>query len=44
VLHFGVPGGQAYDVKVVFPNGKFFIAKGVDAPAEILIDPNQFPG
>lgn len=40
VLHFGVPGGQAYDVKAVFPNGKFFIAKGVDAPAEILIDPN----
>jgi hypothetical protein len=40
VLHFGVPGGEAYDVKAVFMDGTFFIAKGVVAPAEIVIDPN----
>ena len=40
VLHFGIPGGEAYDVKAVFMDGTFFIAKGVVAPAEIVIDPN----
>ncbi len=39
VLHFGVPGGRAYEVKAVFPDGTFFIAKGVDAPGLIVIDP-----
>ena len=39
-LHFGVPAGQAYEIKAVFPNGTFFIAKGVEAPARIVIDPN----
>ena len=39
VLHFGVPRGQAYEVKAVFPDGRFFIAKGAEAPAEIVIDP-----
>jgi hypothetical protein len=40
VLHFGVRGGRAYEVKAVFPGGSFFIAKGVQAPALIEIDPN----
>ena len=40
VLHFGVDGGQAYEVKAVFPDGTFFIAKGVDAPALVVIDPS----
>ena len=40
VLHFGVPGGRAYDVKAVYPNGTFFIAKGAEAPAKVVIDPN----
>ena len=40
VLHFGVPAGESYDVKAVFMDGTFFIAKGVVAPAEIVIDPN----
>lgn len=39
-LHFGVPAGQAYEIKAVFPNGTFFIAKGVTAPARVVIDPN----
>lgn len=39
VLHFGVDGGQAYEVKAVFPDGTFFIAKGVEAPALVVIDP-----
>ncbi len=39
VLHFGVPGGRAYEVKAVFPDGSFYIAKGAEAPGEILIDP-----
>lgn len=40
VLHFGLPGGRAYEVKAVFPDGRFYIAKGAEAPGEILIDPN----
>ena len=40
VLHFGVEGGRAYEVKAVFPDGTFFIAKGVDAPALVVIDPS----
>jgi hypothetical protein len=40
ILHFGVPGGESYDVKAVFMDGTFFIVKGVVAPAEIAIDPN----
>jgi hypothetical protein len=40
VLHFGVPAGRPYDVKAVFMDGRFFIAKGVEAPDEVLIDPN----
>jgi hypothetical protein len=45
VLHFGVPSGRAYDIKAVFMDGRFFIAKGVEAPAEVLIDPNApLPG
>jgi hypothetical protein len=40
ILHFGVPGGQAYDVKAVFPDGTFFIAKGAPAPGRVVIDPN----
>jgi hypothetical protein len=40
VLHFGVPAGEAYDIKAVFMDGRLFIAKGVEAPAKILIDPN----
>ena len=39
ILHFGVEGGQAYEVKAVFPDGTFFIAKGVEAPALVVIDP-----
>lgn len=39
VLHFGVEGGQAYEVKAVFSDGRFFIAKGVEAPALVVIDP-----
>jgi hypothetical protein len=39
VLHFGVPGGRSYEVKAVFPDGTFFIAKGVDAPGLVVIDP-----
>lgn len=39
VLHFGVPSGQAYEVKAEFPDGTFFIAKGVEAPALVDIDP-----
>jgi len=38
-LHFGVPGGQPYEVKAVFPDGAYFIAKGVEAPALVVIDP-----
>jgi hypothetical protein len=38
-LHFGVPGGQSYEVKAVFPGGAYFIAKGVEAPALVVIDP-----
>ena len=41
VLHFGVPGGKSYEVRADFPDGTFFIAKGVDAPALIVIDPAQ---
>ena len=40
VLHFGVDGGRAYEVKAVFPDGTFFIAKGVEAPALVVIDPS----
>jgi hypothetical protein len=40
VLHFGARAGRIYEVKAVFPGGTFFIAKGIEAPAEILIDPN----
>ena len=40
VLHFGVPAGRAYDIKAVFMDGRYFIAKGVEAPEEVLIDPN----
>ncbi len=40
VLHFGVPGGQSYEVKAVYPDGSYFIAKGVVAPRLVVIDPN----
>jgi hypothetical protein len=40
LLHFGVPAGGSYDIKAVFMDGRFFIAKGVEAPAKVLIDPN----
>lgn len=40
VLHFGVPGHRPYDVKAVYPDGTFFIAKGVEAPGKVVIDPN----
>jgi hypothetical protein len=42
-LHFGVPAGRAYEIKAVFPNGIFYIAKGIEAPARIVIDPRQPP-
>jgi len=41
VLHFGVPGNRVYEVKAVFPDGRFHVAKGVEAPAEIVIDPGK---
>ncbi|HXV65004.1 MAG TPA: CRTAC1 family protein [Vicinamibacteria bacterium] len=40
VLHFGVIGGRKYEVKAIFLDGSFFIAKGVSAPGEVLINPS----
>jgi hypothetical protein len=43
VLHFGVPGGRRYEVKALFMDGTFYIAKGVEAPGVVVIDPNAPP-
>ena len=39
VLHFGVAGGEAYEVKAVFPDGIGVSSKGVDALARVVIVP-----
>lgn len=39
ILHFGLPGGRRYEVKAVFMDGTFYVAKGVEAPGVVVIDP-----